>query len=98
LRKEHLPSAEELADDVHPVHQRSFDDVERPRVLVLLYPRLLDVFRYVRVNALTGAKSNDRIDWFKSQSRSSLKRPYHKEYRHLQIFCVFLRDGSSNIS
>ena len=33
LRQEHLARAEEVADDVHPVHQRPFDDVERPPVL-----------------------------------------------------------------
>ena len=31
LRQEHLPRAEEVADDRHPVHQRPFDDVERTR-------------------------------------------------------------------
>ena len=30
LRQEHLPRAEEVADDLHPVHQRPLDDVERP--------------------------------------------------------------------
>ena len=29
LRQEHLPRAEEVAHDLHPVHQRAFDDVER---------------------------------------------------------------------
>ena len=29
LRQEHLPRAEEVADDLHPVHQRPLDDVER---------------------------------------------------------------------
>ena len=31
LREEHLPGAEEVADDLHPVHQRPLDHVERPR-------------------------------------------------------------------
>ncbi len=40
LRQEHLPGAEQVADDLHAVHQRPFDDVERPRVLPA---RLFDV-------------------------------------------------------
>ena len=40
LRQEHLAGAEQLADDLHAVHQRPLDDVERPRILA---PRLLDV-------------------------------------------------------
>src|SRR5207237_796380 len=40
LRQEHFARAEEIADDLHAVHQRPFDDVERP----LVFPaRLLDV-------------------------------------------------------
>ena len=31
LGQEHLPRAEEIADDRHPVHQRPFDDVEGAR-------------------------------------------------------------------
>ena len=31
LRQEHLPGAEEVADDVHAGHQRALDDVERAR-------------------------------------------------------------------
>ena len=30
LRQEHLAGAEQVADDVHAVHQRAFDHVERP--------------------------------------------------------------------
>ncbi len=30
LRQEHLPGAEEVADDVHARHERALDDVERP--------------------------------------------------------------------
>ncbi len=30
LRQEHLARAEEVADDVHPVHQRAFDHLDRP--------------------------------------------------------------------
>ena len=33
LRQEHLAGAEQLADDLHAVHQRSFDDEQRPPVL-----------------------------------------------------------------
>ena len=40
LRQEHLAGAEELADDLHAVHQRPLDDVERTRILL---PRLLGV-------------------------------------------------------
>ena len=29
LRQEHLARAEQVADDLHPVHQRALDDVER---------------------------------------------------------------------
>jgi hypothetical protein len=31
LRQEHLAGAEQVADDVHAVHQRALDDVERAR-------------------------------------------------------------------
>ena len=31
LRQEHLAGAEQVADHVHAVHQRAFDDVQRPR-------------------------------------------------------------------
>ena len=41
LREEHLSGAEEVADDVHAVHQRSFDDGQRARIF---RARLLDVF------------------------------------------------------
>ena len=30
LRQEHLPGAEQVADDVHAVHQRALDDLDRP--------------------------------------------------------------------
>ena len=40
LRQEHLSRAEEVADDVHPRHQRPLDDGERRAVLL---PGLLDV-------------------------------------------------------
>ena len=42
LRQEHLAGAEQVADDVHAVHQRAFDDLQRPLVLVA---GLLDVLR-----------------------------------------------------
>ena len=38
--QEHLPGAEEVADDLHAVHQRAFDHVQGPRVLLA---RLLGV-------------------------------------------------------
>ena len=34
LRQEHLAGAEQIADDLHAVHQRAFDDLQRPRVLL----------------------------------------------------------------
>ncbi len=34
LRQEHLAGAEQVADDIHAVHQRAFDDVERTRQLL----------------------------------------------------------------
>ena len=40
LRQEHLAGAEQVADDVHAVHQRAFDHVERA---LGLEPRLLGV-------------------------------------------------------
>ena len=43
LRQEHLPRAEEVADDLHPVHERTFDHVERTRgTLTRLLRVLLD--------------------------------------------------------
>ena len=29
MRQEHLAGTEQIADDVHAIHQRSFDDIER---------------------------------------------------------------------
>ena len=40
LRQEHLAGAKQIADDLHAVHQRPLDDLERPLVLLA---RLLDV-------------------------------------------------------
>ena len=40
LRKKHLAGAEEVADHVHAVHQRPFDDGERARILL---PRFFNV-------------------------------------------------------
>ena len=40
LRQEHLAGTEQIADDVHAVHQRPFDDAQR---LAVLLPRLFDV-------------------------------------------------------
>src|SRR3954470_23076138 len=45
LRQEHLAGAKAIADDFHAVHQRSFDPLDRPRVLE---PRLLAVGNDVR--------------------------------------------------
>ena len=44
LGQEHLPGAEEIADDVHPRHQRPFDHVDR---VLGEQPRLLGVFHHV---------------------------------------------------
>ena len=49
LREEHLAGAEEIADDVHAVHQRPFDDRERARILL---PRFFDVVVEVLDDAL----------------------------------------------
>ena len=40
LREKHLAGPEEIADDVHAVHQRSFDDRESARICL---PRLLQI-------------------------------------------------------
>ena len=40
LRQEHLAGAEQVADVLHAVHQRPFDDLDRPQPAL---PRLLDV-------------------------------------------------------
>ena len=42
LRQEHLARAEEIADDVHAVHQRTLDHVDRPRVLLPGFLGVLD--------------------------------------------------------
>ena len=39
LRQEHLAGAEEIADDVHARHQRTFDHLDRARVLAAAPPR-----------------------------------------------------------
>jgi hypothetical protein len=49
LRQEHLARPEQVADDVHAVHQRPFDDLDRPRELL---PRFLGVVDDVGVDAL----------------------------------------------
>ena len=51
LRQEHLAGAEQVADDVHAVHQRAFDDFDRAAVRRLL-PRFLGVLDDMRVDAL----------------------------------------------
>ena len=40
LGEEHLPGAEQVANDVHAVHQRAFDDLDR---LFDLQPEFLDI-------------------------------------------------------
>ena len=40
LRQEHLAGAEQVADDLHAVHQRAFDDLQ---AAVVLLPRFFDV-------------------------------------------------------
>ena len=49
LRQEHLARSEQVADDVHPVHQRAFDDLDGPRELL---PRFLGIGDDMRVDAL----------------------------------------------
>ena len=49
LRKEHLARPEQVADDVHAVHQRAFDDLDRPREQM---PRFLGIVDDVGVDAL----------------------------------------------
>ena len=39
LRQEHLARAEQVADDLHAVHQRAFDDLQRPRRTSAAPPR-----------------------------------------------------------
>src|SRR6185437_2195633 len=43
LRQEHLPRAEQIADDVHAVHERSLDDLQR---MLEGVPRLLGILDY----------------------------------------------------
>ncbi len=51
LRQEHLAGAKEVAHDVHAVHQRALDHVERPRVAPRR-ARLLRVCHHKLVDAL----------------------------------------------
>src|SRR5206468_3101641 len=41
LRQKHFSRAEEIADDVHPGHQRTFDDRQRARIILA---RFFEVF------------------------------------------------------
>jgi hypothetical protein len=41
LREEHFSFAEQVADNTHPVHQGTFDHVERPRILLPRFLRVL---------------------------------------------------------
>ena len=59
LRQEHLARAEEVADDVHPGHQRPLDHLDRPRVVL---PRLLGVLDDVRGDALHQRVRKPRLD------------------------------------
>ena len=53
LRQEHLAVAEQVTDDVHAVHQRALDDLERPPPgLRDLEPQLLGVLDHEGVDAL----------------------------------------------
>ena len=53
LGQEHLPGAEEVADDVHAVHQRALDDLDRPAAPVGdLRAKLLGVGLDMGVDAL----------------------------------------------
>ncbi len=57
LRQEHLAGAEEVADDVHPGHQRALDHVDRaPAARGAVLPRLLGVLDDVRRDA-----ANERV-------------------------------------
>ena len=50
LRQEHLAGAEQVADHVHAVHQRPFDDIDRPAAGVEgLQPRFLGIVNNERV-------------------------------------------------
>ena len=49
LRQEHLPGAEQIADHVHPVHERPFDHVERP---LGIEPGLFGVREHELIDAL----------------------------------------------
>ena len=49
LRQEHLAGAEQVADDVHAVHQRPFDHLQRALELL---PRFLGVLNDEFVDAL----------------------------------------------
>src|SRR5580692_6889896 len=49
LREKHLARAEQIADDVHSVHERPFDHIERTRGL---QSRLLGVLEYELIYAL----------------------------------------------
>ena len=49
LRQEHLAAAEQVADHVHAIHQRPFDDLDRP---VELLARLFGIGNDMRVDPL----------------------------------------------
>ena len=59
LGQEHLSLAEQVADDVHAVHQRPLDHVERPRGRL---PRFLGVLDDVFVDAVDQRVRQPRVD------------------------------------
>ena len=53
LRQEHFTAAEKVADDIHAVHQRTFDDLDRTAAIgVACLPRFLGIFDDIGVDAL----------------------------------------------
>ena len=57
LREEHLPGAEQVADDVHAVHQRALDDLDRPAAAVA------DLARSSSVSSSTNASMPFTSAW-----------------------------------
>ena len=59
LRQEHLARSEQVADDVHPVHQRPFDHLDRAGEGL---PRFLGVVDDVGVDALDQRVAQSLLD------------------------------------